>query len=583
MPQSAVRRQEQGSQRKPFRVITLTLRIDYAGKKLSGRFIQSLAHTDRRRSRCSCFQDERYHVPSTKHSNSDIHRPRFVFEKPSQMGKAQTAISKVQKDTTTCDFWIEVTHLLRFLSRLCNGQVAKNRMLRADDTKMHPFREHSLGATSVCKKLLEKISTPLNETEMKDHGLGYIYVLRSQDPSTRAELKIGFSQYHPQHRAQELARCMNKPEVVAHSQVLPHAKRVESLIHAELGSFRKAQWCAWCHRTHQEWFTVAYSQAREVIIRWSRFMLLRPYIGRELKNELCLHLSLVKDEFKYVELKALGAFWDNAISAMPLDESEYSKEQQLGTYLNAIWMYRNIQSWTKFIPFKSHSLCFEDFFEKYFCSEEDNQIRMALSDLDSDTLRRIFLDEETSGAQLLPTSDVLRQILFGPQTCPDTRFFDLGYWALPDPESKRQRLLREVSGILKQLNAVKTGSRSVTNPEPGTMESPMGNATMLPVLKLSELEHVSQPVMRFLGYDGTNYGFQFVQEAYQRGDWDGNFPRSTKYRFANFDDFWWSLRLLRLPFHSLIQALSRILGWNNHNSTSTSQASKPATTSPHTK
>lgn len=463
----------------------------------------------------------------------------------------------MQEESAACEFWVEVLQLLRLLSCLCSGQVAKNKMPPDDDTKMHPFRQRSLDASSVCKKVLERIHAPLNETEMRDHGLGYIYVLRSQDPSTRAELKIGFSQYHPQHRAQELARCMNKPEVFAHSQVLPHAKRVESLIHCELAVFHKTQWCAWCHRTHQEWFTVTYSHAREVIIRWSRFMLLRPYIGPQLKNELSRQLSSLKDEFKYVERETLGAFWDKAVAALPLDESQYSKEQQLGTYLNAIWMHRNIQSWTRF---KDESLCFEDFFDNYFCSEEDNEIRKALSHLDSDTLRRVFLDEEDSVADLLPTSDVLRRILFGQESCPDTRFFDLGYWALPDREAKRRRLLDEVSGILKQLNAVKTGSRSVTNPEPGSMESPLGNATMLPALKLRELEHVSQPVMRFLGYDGTNFGYQFVQEAYQRGDWNGTFPGSPRYRIPNVGDLLWSLGLLSLPFLALIKTLRRSLG-----------------------
>ena len=128
------------------------------------------------------------------------------------------------------------------------------------------------------------------------------------------------------------------------------------------------------------------------------------------------------------------------------------------------------------------------------------------------------------------------------------------------------------SFILEHLNAAKTGSRSVTNPEPGAMESPLGNATMLPTVKLRELEHVSQPVMRFLGYDGTNFGYQFVQEAYRRGDWDGNFPRSTTYKILIFRDLLWSLGLLRLPFHSLIKTLRRFWGCTNHNSTPISGA-----------
>jgi len=118
-------------------------------------------------------------------------------------------------------------------------------------------------------------------------------------------------------------------------------------------------------------------------------VLLRPIYGRRLKNWLCLQLSNVKDEFKSVKRETLGAFWKKTVSAMPLDGLKYSREQQLGTYLNR--MYRNIHSWTRF---KDDLLCFEEFFKNYFCSEEDNEIRKALSDLDSDTLRRIFLDDD---------------------------------------------------------------------------------------------------------------------------------------------------------------------------------------------
>jgi hypothetical protein len=89
---------------------------------------------------------------------------------------------------------------------------------------------------------------------------------------------------------------------------------------------------------------------------------------RRLKNGLWLQLSNVKDEFKSVERETLGAFRKKTALAMPLDELKYSKEQQLGTYLNR--MYSNIHSWTRF---KDDLLCFEEFFENYFCSE-DNEI-----------------------------------------------------------------------------------------------------------------------------------------------------------------------------------------------------------------
>ena len=58
-------------------------------------------------------------------------------------------------------------------------------------------------------------------------------------------------------------------------------------------------------------------------------------------------------------------------------------------------------------------------------------------------------------------------------------------------EAKRERLRNEVNEILDRLNTITTGSRSVINPKPGTLEgldSLIGNVTMIPVLELSNLE-----------------------------------------------------------------------------------------------
>jgi hypothetical protein len=99
----------------------------------------------------------------------------------------------------------------------------------------------------------------------------------------------------------------------------------------------------------QKWFAVTYSHACEVMIRWSKFMLLRPYIGRKLKNALCLQLSNVKDEVMYVKLETLGAFWDKAVSAMPLDDSKYLQEATTTGNLSECYIgcIGNIQSWTR--------------------------------------------------------------------------------------------------------------------------------------------------------------------------------------------------------------------------------------------
>ncbi|KAH8774971.1 hypothetical protein F5882DRAFT_233074, partial [Hyaloscypha sp. PMI_1271] len=327
---------------------------------------------------------------------------------------------------------------------------------------MRPFRSAALAPSAHRDHVVHKVREHLTENEIRDNGLGYIYILRSHNPTTQAELKIGFSRFHPQHRSQELARCLIRPEVVAHTQLLPFAKRVEALIHAELDSFRKIQWCSWCHRNHQEWFTIAIDRARRTVARWSKFILSRPYIAGKIRDDVSNHFEYSEATSRSSEVLDPDSFWDKVVNSLPVDESRYSRVQQIGTYLNAIWMYRNIQDWTNSAPdwkLVPRPQSFDIFYDSYFCSDEVNEVRKAM-------IRRI-----------------------------------LGY-----------------------LNTTTTGARSVINPPRGTEDSPIGNATMIPVLELLDLQKVSHPVKTYIGYDRTNIGFQLIQEAYRRGEWS-NFPR----------------------------------------------------------
>jgi hypothetical protein len=70
----------------------------------------------------------------------------------------------------------------------------------------------------------------------------------------------------------------------------------------------------------------------------------------------------------------------------------------------------------------------------------------------------------------------------------------------------------------------KTGSWSVRDPVLGVTESPMGDATMLPVLALKHLGRIDPRAVIWVGMSPTNIGFQFLQEAYQKGKWFGDKP-----------------------------------------------------------
>ena len=197
------------------------------------------------------------------------------------------------------------------------------------------------------------------------------------------------------------------------------------------------------------------------------------------------------------------------MNSISVHESKYSRVQQIGTYLNAIWVYRNIQDWTDSAPAQEKvptPQSFDAFYDGHFCSDDVNQVRKAQSDLDFETLRSIYFDENNSSG--LPTSSDLRTILFGKDAARNARHFDFGYKLLPHTEAKSQRLTRDVIGVLGHLNATTTGARSVINPRPGTTDSPIGNATMIPVLGLPDLRNVSDQLGRGLATIERTWAFK---------------------------------------------------------------------------
>jgi hypothetical protein len=83
----------------------------------------------------------------------------------------------------------------------------------------------------------------------------------------------------------------------------------------------------------------------------------------------------------------------------------------------------------------------------------------------------------------------------------------------------------ELLKCLEAMRTLKTGTPSVSDPVLGVTESPLGDATMLPVLALKDLEYLNMPVANWVGMNPTNAGFQLLQEAYQEGKWFGGKPQ----------------------------------------------------------
>jgi hypothetical protein len=84
------------------------------------------------------------------------------------------------------------------------------------------------------------------------------------------------------------------------------------------------------------------------------------------------------------------------------------------------------------------------------------------------------------------------------------------------------------SDMLKRiddLQTLKTGAVSVSDPFLRSTESPLGDATMLPVLALEDLKDLNLPVPNWVGMNSTHTGFQVLQEAYQEGKCFGGKPQ----------------------------------------------------------
>lgn len=112
---------------------------------------------------------------------------------------------------------------------------------------------------------------------------GYIYIFgHYSNPEIR---KIGFTERRPDERLKEWnhsCRRTHSYHSTAWAYSVPHAKRVEKLIHAELQDRRRMIPCTACKTRsqlahHREWFEGSVAELEEVIKKWVRWIQTEPY------------------------------------------------------------------------------------------------------------------------------------------------------------------------------------------------------------------------------------------------------------------------------------------------------------------
>ena len=168
---------------------------------------------------------------------------------------------------------------------------------------------------------LQEYKTSLNSSDQSKNypgqGLIYMYWI----PGNFGFVKIGKTSGESTQRRLKhwIKKCGHPIEEYTRGEKelalqLPHAYRVEKLVHAELKDYRmKEKGCEGCGSAHEEWFAVPQYHAIKVIEKWSSWIITRPYIETSgkwhLKEPISVHDVLCKPiELPMGHKMALPAF-----------------------------------------------------------------------------------------------------------------------------------------------------------------------------------------------------------------------------------------------------------------------------------
>ncbi|KAM3431199.1 hypothetical protein NHJ13734_007404 [Beauveria thailandica] len=126
-----------------------------------------------------------------------------------------------------------------------------------------------------------------SKNEIND-GFVYLYQVSGNDNL----VKIGFTTGQVSTRLESWRKDCHRevtqlyPALDAICKAVPHAHRVERLVHAELMEHRVRVYCEPCEKQHIEWFKVSAKHAVAVIEKWSLWIQGRPYEKRETRQSV---------------------------------------------------------------------------------------------------------------------------------------------------------------------------------------------------------------------------------------------------------------------------------------------------------
>ncbi|KAG9250612.1 putative helicase A859L [Emericellopsis atlantica] len=159
---------------------------------------------------------------------------------------------------------------------------------------MSPF--DVLGKNDIVEKyktpneMIRRVAEDLLDTNPKpsknEVANGYLYSFRV--PGNERFVKIGFTTREGETRIEEWKRnCNRDPEILyLATNVVPHAHRVEKLVHAELMEHRVRIYCERCGKQHIEWFEAPEAIVIASLKKWSLWMAGKPYEKKHLEWHL---------------------------------------------------------------------------------------------------------------------------------------------------------------------------------------------------------------------------------------------------------------------------------------------------------
>ena len=160
--------------------------------------------------------------------------------------------------------------------------------------------------------VLSKTLPVLKKTELPD---GHLYVYWNR--ASFGVRKIGFTTNTIMTRLRQWTnQCNHVVEELPRPTVrIPHVKRFEKIIHADLNEYRVRDKCQGCNAVHREWFKdIPDSVLNATIDKWTDWMLTSPYedtkqgwqltkIARETLFEVCTKAITSEIEIKGQDLK----------------------------------------------------------------------------------------------------------------------------------------------------------------------------------------------------------------------------------------------------------------------------------------